>query len=82
MKPINFKESNVVLHKPANMSDGECGILNVWSNDQECISCWEPTWKERLSILLFGRVWLSVYGGRTQPPVSLWAAKTGFSTLL
>jgi hypothetical protein len=33
------------------------------------------SFRERLSALLFGRVWLFVLSGKTQPPVSLFAAK-------
>jgi hypothetical protein len=36
------------------------------------------TWKERLSALFFGKVWLSVHSGHTQPPVWLMAEKEIF----
>jgi len=71
MKPIWFKESNRMLTKPQSMSEDECGDLYVFANGEQCISCWKPTLKERLSILVFGRVWLWVYSGHTQPPVSI-----------
>jgi len=79
MNPIEFKEANKQLLKPHNMTDEECGPLHVWTNGKECMSCWRPTLRERLSILFFGKVWLSVLSGKTQPPVALWAAKQGFA---
>ena len=40
--------------------------------------CDYDTWEERIKALLFGRVWLSVLSGRTQPPVWLSCCKTIF----
>ena len=78
MRPINFPEQIKVLSKPDTMTDNECGSLAVWSDGQQCVSLWKPTLRERLSILFFGKVWLAVYSGQTQPPVSLTAAKIYF----
>jgi len=36
------------------------------------------SWRERFSALFFGKVWLSVYSGQTQPPVWLMATKEIF----
>ena len=71
MKPINFPESNKTLSKPESMTDEECLSLDVYSDGEYCISCWKPTLRERLSILLFGRVWVWVLSGKTQPPITL-----------
>ena len=78
MKPIWFKESNRKLNRPSGMTEEECGDLTVFTNGEQCISCWRPTLKERLSILLFGRIWLRVYFGHTQPPVAIEACRTIF----
>lgn len=78
MKPIAFPEQTKVLQKPSTMTDEECSPLPVYNDGQQSISCWSPTWKERLSILFFGRVWLWVIMGPTQPPVALEGAKTIF----
>ncbi|WP_231381868.1 hypothetical protein [Bacteroides pyogenes] len=51
------------------MTDKECASLHVWSDGNQCVSCWEPTFKERLNILFGGKVWLGVLSGKTQPPV-------------
>ena len=78
MKPIQFEESNATLQKPESMTDEECKPLPIFRNDKQCISCWCPTFKERLSVLLHGKVWLSVFSRNTQPPVWLLGEKTVF----
>lgn len=69
MKPIDFPQSTKVLQKPSTMSDNECSSLHVWNDGKRCVSCWKPTFKERINILFGGKVWLGVLSGKTQPPV-------------
>lgn len=69
MKPIDFPQSTKVLQKPSTMSDDECSSLHVWNDGKQCVSCWKPTFKERMNILFGGKVWLGVLSGKTQPPV-------------
>ena len=78
MIPVPFKEQTKVLEMPPGMTDEECSPLSVFCDGRQCISLWRPSWRERLSILLFGRVWLYVLSGNTQPPVALEAARTVF----
>lgn len=78
MQPIAFKQANKNLLKPEGWTDEECGSLPVYSDGKQCISLWKMTWYERLSALFFGRVWLWVVSGNTQPPVSLMASKEIF----
>lgn len=78
MEPQKFEEANRNLLKPQGMTDEECGSLPIWTDGKECISCWKMTWRERLSALFFGKVWLSVYSGQTQPPVWLRAERQIF----
>jgi len=79
MKPIDFPQSNKNLLKPEGMKDEECGSLPVLTDGKVCVSLWEASWRERLSVLLFGRIWLWVYSGYTQPPVSLGGRKDIFT---
>lgn len=59
MKAVEFKHQNVVFAKdqpeyiplPALKIDGPNG---------EVISCWKLSFKERILVLLFGKVWLSI----------------------
>lgn len=78
MNPINFKEATVVLRKPENMTDEECGSLPVYTDGIHCVSCWKMSLKERIAALLFGKVWLIIMSGHTQPPVLLSCEKTVF----
>jgi hypothetical protein len=78
MNPVKFKESNVTLNKPESMTDEECILLPVFTDGVQCISCWNMTFKERIKALMFGKIWLYVYSGKTQPPVWLIADKTIF----
>lgn len=68
MKPIDFKQSTKVLQKPSTMTDNECASLHVWSDGKQCVSCWNPTIKERLNILFGGKVWLGVLSGVRNHP--------------
>ena len=63
MKPIDFQQSTKVL------SESGCSELPVWCDGKQCVSCWKPSIKERIKILLGGNVWLGVMSGKTQPPV-------------
>jgi len=75
MEPIKFQQANKELLKPLGMTDEECGSLPIYTDGKRCISLWKMTWRERLSALFFGKIWLSVHSGQTQPPVWLMAAK-------
>lgn len=77
MTPLAFPESNRTLNAPEGMDN--CSALPVWSDGQQCISCWRPNWRERLSILFFGRVWIWVWSGHTQPPIALAGERQIFS---
>ncbi len=81
MEPIQFKEANHIFKKPDHMTDEQCGSLHAFVTVElgypDIVSCWRPSWRERLSILLFGRVWLHV-AGRSMPPVGMTAARNIF----
>lgn len=78
MKPIKFKEANKNLLKPNSMTDKECGSLWVFNDEKQCISCWKMTFKQRIKALIYGKIWLSVLSGKTQPPVWVDCDKTVF----
>ena len=66
MIPIGFDGANSVLTAPPGVVD--CEPLPVDDDGTQLLSCWRPTWRERISMLIFGRVWLCVLG-RTHPQV-------------
>ena len=78
MKPIQFKYSNRILQPSGKeYSPNVRGVapLAVWTDGEQCVSCWKMSLGERLSALLFGRVWLALLSGETQPPVYVVASK-------
>lgn len=74
MKPINFKQSNITL-----TGQGEINPLPAFRDGRRIISCWKMGLKEKLSALLFGRVWLVVKSSKTQPPVKIYCERKGFN---
>lgn len=78
MQPSTFPQSNKKLLKPVGMTDEECSSLEVFNDGESNLSCWKPSWKERFSIFFFGTVWLWVFSGSTQPPVSLLGTENAF----
>ncbi len=82
MNPSYFKESNKNLNAPAGWDekkDGTCGVLPVYNDGKQSISLWKLSWKERFQILWFGKIWLGVLFGKTQPPVWMDTQKTVFT---
>lgn len=78
MKPTSFKYQNrTLLPSNAEYSANVSGVdpLPIWTDGEQCVSCWRMSWRERLSALLFGRVWLAVLSHNTQPPVFLWVGR-------
>ncbi len=72
MEPVKFDAANVFLQRPASMSEEECGELSVFRDERGfCVSCWELSDEELMKILETKRVWLWVFSGDTQPPVSM-----------
>lgn len=78
MQPVDFPEKTIDLQKPASMTDEECGPLPIYRDGTVCVSCWRPTWRERFSILFFGRIWVHVWSGLSQPPIALQGLRTIF----
>lgn len=77
MIPVKFKEANRILGKPES-NDVECENLYVFADGTQCVSCWKLSFIERLKILMFGTIWLSVMGNNAQPPVWMSCARNVF----
>lgn len=81
MKPTKFDLANKTLNPSgAQYSENVVGVesLHVWSDGEQAVSCWRMTWRERLSAMIYGRVWVAVLAGGTQPPMYAEAASTYF----
>lgn len=57
MKPIKFKHQNVVF---AENQDEYLNLPALKLDSGEVISCWKMSFKERLTVLFTGKVWLSL----------------------
>lgn len=66
--PVTFREANAILGPPAGEEEGVVP-LPILRKDGRLVSCWRPSAAELAEILRTGRIWLSVWGDRTQPPV-------------
>ena len=74
MKPIQFPESNIVLNKPAEMTDDECMPLPVCvCRDADdiplMISCWEPTDEEWDALRKQRCIYIAVVSETKHPPL-------------
>lgn len=79
MIPLKFKEANMELKKPTNMTDEECASLWVHkTKDGHFISSWTTSFWDRLRFLVHGKIWLGVVGGESQPPVWISCQKNMF----
>ena len=78
MKPMEFKEQNKILTKPSNMTDDECQSMPVFTDGANCISCWKMGFKDKLKAIIFGKLWIYVWSGKTQPPIAPVFGKTVF----
>lgn len=59
MKPVEFKHQNIVFAKSQSEYQ-PLPALKIDSPTGEVISCWKLSFKERIQVLVFGRVWLSI----------------------
>ena len=59
MKPIEFKDRNVVFAKDQTEYQ-PLPALRLNTPEGEVISCWKMSFKERLKVLFTGKVWLSL----------------------
>jgi hypothetical protein len=78
MNPMYFERATKVLEPPEGMTNKECGILPVFTDGEQCVSLWSMSLRERLSALFFGRVWVMVLSGTTQPPIAISAERSIF----
>ncbi len=65
--PVDFAGSNMVLRAPEgaeNVSD-----LHTFTNGACSVSCWQLSPEEIAEVTRTGLVFLSVFSGRSQPPV-------------
>lgn len=68
MKALNFKQATHVLDKPQGLK--EYGKLPIHFQKPQCVSKWSVSFRERISILFFGTVFVGVFTDTPiQPPL-------------
>ncbi len=68
MTPCDFDEATKEMI--ATSDSTKIGVGHrITEGGTEHISCWKLDWRERISALLFGLVWLSVIDVEKHPPV-------------
>lgn len=85
MKPKHFPQANsTLLGGPAENygTDLDVSDLPVYRGGGEIISCWRPSWRERLRVLVGGSVFLRVATTKNHPPVSLDAGRVFLAAIL
>jgi hypothetical protein len=72
MRPISFPQQTGIMQKPPTMTDEECSPLPVHRCVNHCafISCWKPTWRERLALFFGKPMWVWVSGDQ-HPPIAI-----------
>jgi len=70
MKPIEFKGFNKILAKDQPQYQP---LPVLWEADGRVTSCWKLSLKERLKVLLGGKLWLSqlTFNQKLQPQLPL-----------
>ncbi len=65
MKPIEFPEQTIVWAK----DQPEYQPLPAYTDERQTVSCWYLSFKERLKLLITGKLWLQQmnFGDKLQP---------------
>ena len=86
MTPSDFPEANLTIGCSPSArdygadSDAEVVPVRAFRADGQVTELWRPTWRERLSVLLFGRVWVTLLtGGGGPQPIALEGRRTIFT---
>ena len=64
---VNFHGANMLLGPPKG-SENVCELY-TYTNGRCSVSCWELSAEELAEIARTGRVFVSIFSGRSQPPV-------------
>lgn len=73
--PVSFTQQNQVL-LAAPGTESFVRPLPICRTENELISCWRLSWRERWEVLCHGRVYLRVLSQTSQPPVEIQAVES------
>ena len=79
MRPIDFTEATITFTAPVGQED-RVDPLRGWRSEDgdEVVELWRPSLLERLSILVFGRVWVRILTTVSPPPIAVVGRRTIF----
>lgn len=75
MKPVKFPEATTEFVCPQVEN---CESLFAWTDGDMVISRWSVPFWERLRILIYGTVWVTIKGHGAPPPMALDGCRTVF----
>lgn len=67
-EPVSFPGQNTVLRSPPGQED-TVSELYTFTNGYCSVSCWRLSPEELAEINRTGMVFISIFSGRTQPPI-------------
>lgn len=68
-QPVIFPGFNLVLKPPRGEDELSCQSMPTFTNGVHSVSCWELDADELAEIARTGRIFVSLWSGRSQPPV-------------
>jgi hypothetical protein len=74
MKPVSFKyQNNLVVPSGKQYPDyvTKVSSVPVYTDGVQCVTRWKLSILERIQVLFFGHLWLSLLSGETQPPACI-----------
>jgi hypothetical protein len=76
MRPVDFPGANKTFTAPHGEEERVYSLRAfVDETVPQVVECWRPTMRERLSVLLFGRVWIA-FLARSPQPVAIEGRRT------
>lgn len=70
MKAVNFLQSTNILSNPKGLEGYR--RLPVHFQAPQSVSKWKASWRERISILLFGTIFVGVYVNKIEDQPPMW----------
>lgn len=70
MKAVNFLQSTNILSNPKGLEGYR--RLPVHFQAPQSVSKWKASWRERISILLFGTIFIGVYVNKIEEQPPMW----------
>ena len=70
MEPISFHPNEFTMHGFGDVADLQVVKVRYISGADTFVSCWKVSLRDILNILMFRKIYLSIYG-KQHPPVAI-----------